>query len=48
MLVSEEHPMKMHKNQWLLTLPSLHDLPCGATNQGTHYGIWGADAFAVT
>jgi hypothetical protein len=48
MLVSEEHPMKTHKNQWLLNLLSLPDIRCGATNQVTHYGIWGADAFAVT
>jgi hypothetical protein len=38
MLVSEECPMKMHKNQWLLTLLSLHDIPCGGTNQGTYPG----------
>jgi hypothetical protein len=24
------------------------DTPCGATNQGTHHGVWDADAFAVT
>jgi prepilin-type N-terminal cleavage/methylation domain-containing protein len=47
MLVSEEHHMKTHKNQWLLNLLSLPDIPCGATNQVTHYGIWGADACAV-
>ena len=47
MLASEEHPMKVHKNQWLLTLPSPPDIPCEATNQGTHHGVWGADAFAV-
>ena len=29
--------MKVHKNQWLLTLPSSPNLPCEATNQGTHY-----------
>jgi hypothetical protein len=27
MLAFEEHPMKVHKNQRLLTLPSPHDLP---------------------
>jgi hypothetical protein len=48
MLASERYPMKVHKNQWLLTLQSSPDLPCGATNQGAHYGVWGADAFAVT
>jgi hypothetical protein len=48
MLASEEHPMKVHKNQWLLTIPSPPDIPCGATNQGTHHGVWGADTFAVT
>jgi len=48
MLVSEVHSMKVHKNQWLLTLPSPFDFPRGATNQGTPHGIWGADAFAVT
>jgi len=39
--------MKSHKNQWLVCLLSLHDIPCGATNQGTHHGVRGADAFAV-
>src|SRR5438477_5240715 len=39
MLVSEEHPMKTHKNQWLLNPLSPLDIPCGATNQGTHYGV---------
>src|SRR2546421_147603 len=48
MLASEGYPMKVHKNQWLLILPSPLDLPCGAMNQGTHHGVWGADAFAVT
>jgi hypothetical protein len=47
MLASEEHPMKAHKNQWLLTLPSPPDLPCGVMNQGTHHRVWGADAFKV-
>jgi hypothetical protein len=35
MLVSEEYLMKSHKNQWLLTLLSLPELPYGGTNQGT-------------
>src|SRR5262249_41200475 len=35
MLASEGYPMKVHKNQRLLTLPSPPHLPCGATNQGT-------------
>ena len=48
MLTSEEHSMKAHKNQGLLTTPSPPIIPCGATNQGTHHGVWGADAFAVT
>jgi hypothetical protein len=48
MLTSEEHPMKAHKNQGLLTTPSSPVIPCGATNQGTHHGVCGADAFAVT
>jgi hypothetical protein len=48
MLASEEHPMKVHKNQRLLTILSPPDIPCGATNQGTHHGVWGADTFAVT
>ena len=48
MLVSEENPMKTHTDQWLLNLPSSPDIPCRATNQGTHHGSWGADAFAVT
>ena len=47
MLLSEEHPMKSHKNQQLVSLLSPHDIPCGATNQGTPHGVWGADAFAV-
>jgi hypothetical protein len=47
MLVSEEHPMKAHTNQWLLSLLSPADILCGATNQGAHHGVWGADAFAV-
>ena len=24
------------------------DRPYGAMNQGTHHGVWGTDAFAVT
>ena len=48
MLVSEGCPMKTHKNQWLLTLLSLPDIPCGAPNQGTYPDTSGADAFAVT
>ena len=48
MLASEAHSMKVHKNQWLLTLPSPPDLPYGAMNQGTPHGVWDADAFAVT
>jgi len=24
------------------------DIPWEATNRGTHYGVWGADIFAVT
>ena len=48
MLASEGYPMKVHKNQRLLTLPSPPNLPCGATNQGTYHGVWSADAFAVT
>jgi hypothetical protein len=48
MLVSEEQPMKVHKNQWLSNLLSPPDVPRGATNQGTHPRGWGADAFAVT
>jgi hypothetical protein len=48
MLASEEHLMKVHKNQWLSTIPSPPDLPYGATNQGLHHGVRGADAFAVT
>jgi hypothetical protein len=48
MLASEEHPMKLHKNQWLSPMPSPPDALCGATNQGTRHGVWGAVAFAVT
>ena len=40
--------MKAHKNQWLLTMLSPPAIPCGGANQGTHYGVWRADAFAVT
>jgi hypothetical protein len=47
MLASEEHPMKVHKNQGLSNLLSPTDILCGATNQGTHRGVWGADAVAV-
>jgi len=39
MLVSEENPVKTHKNQWLLNPLSPPDIPCGATNQGTHHGV---------
>src|SRR4029434_9571326 len=42
MLASEEYPMKVHKNQWLSAPLSSPDLPCGATNQGTHPGVWDA------
>jgi hypothetical protein len=38
MLVSEEPPMKTHKNQCLLNPLSPPDIPCGATNQGTSHG----------
>jgi hypothetical protein len=48
MLASEEYPMKAHKNQWLLTMLSPPAIPCGGANQGTHHGVWRADAFAVT
>ena len=48
MLTSETYPMKTHKNQWLSNLLSLPDILRGATHQGTHHGIWGADALAVT
>src|SRR5947209_6379951 len=39
MLASEEYLMKVHKNQWLLNLLFPPDIPCGATNQGTHHGV---------
>jgi hypothetical protein len=48
MLAFEGYPMKVHKNQWLSTLLCPPILPCGATNQGTYHGVWGADTFAVT
>ena len=48
MLASEGHLMKALKNQWLLTIPSPPAIPCGGTNQGTHHGVWRADAIAVT
>ena len=47
MLASEEHPMKVHKNQWLSNLLFPPAIPCGATNQGTHPRGWGAGASAV-
>jgi hypothetical protein len=47
MLASEEHPMKTHTNQRLSNLLSPTAIPCGATNQGTPHGSWGADAFGV-
>jgi hypothetical protein len=40
MLSSEGYPMKVHKNQRLLILPSPPNLPCGATNQGAHHDVW--------
>ena len=40
--------MKVHKKQCLSALLPSPDLPCGATNQGTHPGVWDAAAFAVT
>ena len=46
-LVSEGHPMKMHKNQWLSNLLSPTDIPYGATHQGTPSRGWGAGASAV-
>ena len=39
MLVSEKHPMKIHKNQWLLTPLSPPDIAWGATHQGLYYGV---------
>jgi hypothetical protein len=47
MLVSKKHLVKVHKNQRLVNLLSPTDILCGATNQGTPHGVWGADAFAV-
>jgi hypothetical protein len=40
--------MKAHKNQRFLDSLPPPDIPWGGTNQGTHHGSWGADAFAVT
>ena len=48
MLVSEEHPMKVHTNQCLLNTLCPSDIPWGAMHQGTPHGVWGADTFAVT
>jgi len=48
MLFSEKNYMKVHKNQWLLTVSSPPAILCGGTNQGAHHGVWRADAFAVT
>jgi hypothetical protein len=47
MLVSEEHPMKMHKNQCLLTTFSPPNLPWGTMDQGTPPGAGSADACAM-
>ena len=38
MLVSEGHPMKVHKNQWFLDPLPPPDIPWGATNQGIPHG----------
>jgi hypothetical protein len=40
--------MKTHKDQRLWTTLSSPAIPCGATHQGTHHGVCGADACAVT
>src|SRR5262249_34474973 len=48
MQASEGYPMKVHKNQWLLTLSSPLNLPCETTNQNTYHGVWWTDVFAVT
>src|SRR4029450_4211393 len=45
MLAAEECPMKVHKNQWLLSSLPPPDSSWGAMNQGTHHGIWGAGTF---
>src|SRR5215212_2841586 len=47
MLVSEGYPMKALKNQWLWARPYPPEHLSGATNQGSYYGVCGADAFAV-
>ena len=39
--------MKTHRNKRLLATLSPPDIPCGATNQGTHHDVWGADAFVL-
>jgi hypothetical protein len=39
MLISDEHLMKTHKNQWLLDLLSPPDIPWGDTNQGAPHGV---------
>src|SRR5215211_160014 len=41
-------PMKTHKNQRVLNPLFPPDSPWRVLNQGTHHGVWGADAFAVT
>jgi hypothetical protein len=46
-LFSEKNRMKIHTNQWLRAMPYPPERLAGATNQGTHHGVWGADAFAV-
>ena len=47
MLFSEKNRMKVHTNQWVWIVPQPPKRLAGATNQGTHYGVWGADAFVV-
>ena len=39
MLVSEEYPMKTHKNQWLWPPLSPPDMLWRATNQDPYYGV---------
>ena len=39
--------MKALKNQWLWARPYPPEHLSGATNQGSYYGVCGADAFAV-
>jgi hypothetical protein len=47
MLFSEKNRMKVHKNQWLLTMPYPLERLAGATSRGQTMAPEGAEAFKV-